>query len=74
MRKVPGWILFAFNRASSKSFVAERKPGFFVNVKDGEDFSRRNTRRILRIKFEPDAEIGEKDGFRSATDLPANPI
>ena len=26
-----------------------------------------NAWRILRIKIEPDAEIGEKDGFRSGT-------
>jgi len=34
--------------------VAERKSGFFVNVvkvKDGENFNRRNTWRILRIKI-----------------------
>jgi len=31
--------------------VAERKPGFFVKVKDGENFNRRNTGRILRIKI-----------------------
>jgi len=31
--------------------VAERKPGFFVKVKDGENFNRRNTWRILRIKI-----------------------
>ncbi|MGM0656009.1 MAG: hypothetical protein ACQETR_11925 [Thermodesulfobacteriota bacterium] len=31
--------------------VPERKPGFFVKVKDGENFNRRNTRRILRIKI-----------------------
>ncbi|MFO7860932.1 MAG: hypothetical protein R6U41_06895 [Desulfosalsimonas sp.] len=31
--------------------VPERKPGFFVKVQDGENFNRRNTRRILRIKI-----------------------
>jgi len=31
--------------------VAERKPGFFVKVKDGENFNRRNTWRISRIKI-----------------------
>ncbi|MGM0656006.1 MAG: hypothetical protein ACQETR_11910 [Thermodesulfobacteriota bacterium] len=31
--------------------VPERKPRFFVKVKDGENFNRRNTRRILRIKI-----------------------
>jgi len=31
--------------------VPERKPGFFVKVKDGDNFNRRNTRRILRIKI-----------------------
>ena len=31
--------------------VPERKPGFFVKVKDGDNFNRRNTRCILRIKI-----------------------
>jgi len=31
--------------------VPERKPGFFVKIKAGEKFNRRNTGRILRIKF-----------------------
>jgi len=31
--------------------AAERKPGFFVKVKDGENFNRWNTGRILRIKI-----------------------
>jgi len=31
--------------------VPERKSGFFVKVKEGENFNRRNTRRILRIKI-----------------------
>ncbi|MFO8112191.1 MAG: hypothetical protein R6T92_06755 [Desulfosalsimonadaceae bacterium] len=31
--------------------VPERKSGFFGKVKEGENFNRRNTRRILRIKI-----------------------
>jgi len=31
--------------------VPERKPGFFVKIKEGENFNRRHTRSILRIKI-----------------------
>jgi len=31
--------------------VAERKPGFFAKFKKGDNFNRRNTGRILRIKI-----------------------
>ncbi len=36
---------------SGNDLVAERKPGFFVKFKEGENFNRRNTWRILRIKI-----------------------
>jgi hypothetical protein len=56
--------------------VPERKQGFFVKIKEGENFNHRNTGRISRInppklggglKFESDTDIGEKDSFRSGT-------
>jgi len=31
--------------------MAERKPEFFVKVKDGENFNRLNTLRILKVKI-----------------------
>jgi len=31
--------------------VSERKLGFFVQIKEGDDFSRRNTLSISRIKI-----------------------
>jgi len=43
--------------------VPERKPGFFVKIKEGENFNRRHTQSILSIKFEPDTVIGEKTVF-----------
>jgi hypothetical protein len=56
--------------------VSERKLGFFVKIKEGENFNHRNTGSISRInppkvggglKFESDADIGGKDSFRSGT-------
>ena len=56
--------------------MSERKLGFFVQIKEGENFNRRNTLSISRIypppnlgglKFESDADMGEKDSFRSGT-------
>ena len=67
--------------------MPERKLGFFVKIKEGENFNHpsticrtygagSNTGSISRInppkfggglKFEPDADIGEKDSFRSGT-------
>jgi hypothetical protein len=54
--------------------VPKRKLKFFVKIKEGENFNHRHTLSISRInppkfggglKFEPDADIGEKDRFRS---------
>jgi len=47
--------------------VPERKLGFFVKVKEDQNFNRRDTLSILGLKFLSDAEIGEKDSFRSGT-------
>jgi hypothetical protein len=67
--------------------VPERKLGFFVKIKEDENFTHpsticriygadRNTDSISRInppkfggglKFKSDADIGEKDSFRSGT-------
>ena len=56
--------------------MPERKLGFFVKIKEDENFIHRNTGSISRInppkfggglKFESDADIGEKDSFRSGT-------
>ncbi len=47
--------------------VPERKLGFFVQIKEGENFNHRNTLSISRVKFESDADMGEKDSFRSGT-------
>jgi len=67
--------------------VPEQKLGFFVKIKEDENFNHpsticrtygtgRNTGSISRIypppnlgglKFESDADIGEKDGFSSGT-------
>jgi len=48
--------------------AAERKPGFFVKVKDGENFNRKKIPGVFyELKFEPNAETDEKDNFRSAT-------
>jgi hypothetical protein len=56
--------------------VPERKLGFFVKIKEDENFNHRHTLSISRInppkfggglKFESDADIGEKDSFRSGT-------
>ena len=45
--------IWVFERLQLTTFylVPERKPGFFVKVKDGENFNHRNTERILRIKI-----------------------
>jgi hypothetical protein len=32
-------------------------------IKEGENFNHRNTWSISRIKFEPDADIGQKETF-----------
>jgi len=51
---------------------AFEKHASLFKFKEGDNFNRRNTRSILRInppkfggglKFEPDAEIGQKGGF-----------
>ena len=47
--------------------MSERNLGFFVKVKEDQNFNRRYILNILRIKFISDAEIGEKDSFRSDT-------
>jgi len=52
--------------------VSERKLGFFVQIKEGKNFNRRNTLSISRINpaaggIECDADMGEKDSFRSGT-------
>jgi len=56
--------------------VPERKPGFFVKSKEGENFSHpveipgssTGICLIFRgLKFDSDADIGEKGGFRSGT-------
>jgi hypothetical protein len=56
--------------------VPERKLGFFVEIKEDENFNHRNTGSISRInppkvggglKFESDTDIGGKDSFRSGT-------
>jgi len=56
--------------------VPERKLGFFVKIKEDENFNHSNTVSISRInppkfggglKFESDADIGGKDSFRSGT-------
>ena len=56
--------------------MPERKLGFFVKIKEDENFNHKNTWSILRInlpkfggglKFESDADIGGKDSFRSGT-------
>jgi hypothetical protein len=48
--------------------VPERKLEFFVKIKEGKNFNHRNTTVVFRgLKFEPDTDIGEKDGFRSGT-------
>ena len=39
----------------------------FFKFMEGENFNRRNTLSILRIKFSPDAEIGKISSFRSDT-------
>jgi len=49
------------------ALVSERKLGFFVKVKEDQNFNRRNICNILRIKIFSDAEIDEKDSFRSGT-------
>ncbi len=49
---------------------AERKLGFFVQIKKGDNFNRRNTLSISRIKiwvWRPAEAGGEKDSFRSDT-------
>jgi hypothetical protein len=66
---------FRMNQNLSE-LVPERKLGFFVKIKEDENFNHRNTGRISRInppefggglKFESDADIGGKDSFRSGT-------
>jgi hypothetical protein len=52
--------------------VPERNPGFFFKIKEDENVNHRHTLSISRIKirglkFESDADIGEKDSFRSDT-------
>jgi hypothetical protein len=63
--------------------VPERKLGFFVKIKKDENFNHRHTLSISRInppkfggglKFEPDADIGEKDSFRSGTHYGVNQL
>jgi hypothetical protein len=39
------------------------KYSFFFKAKEGENFIRRNTLSISRIKIEPDTGIGEKGAF-----------
>ena len=52
--------------------MSERKLGFFVQIKEDENFNHRNTLSISRINpavggIESDADMGEKDSFRSDT-------
>jgi hypothetical protein len=53
--------------------VPERKPGFFVKIKEDDpppNFGGLTTviQVVFRgLKFESDADIGEKDSFRSGT-------
>ena len=56
--------------------MPERKLGFFVKIKEDENFNHSNTCSISRInppkfggglKFESDADIDGKDSFRSGT-------
>jgi len=47
--------------------VSERKPGFFVQIKEDENFNHRNTLSISRIKFWVWRRYGRKDSFRSDT-------
>ena len=52
--------------------MPERKLGFFVQIKEGDNFNHRNTLSISSpaaggIKVEPDADMGEKDSFHSGT-------
>ena len=55
--------------------MPERKLGFFVKIKEDENFNHSNTGSISRIKLklhfvqnvESDADVCEKDGFRSGT-------
>jgi len=44
------------NEKTSSNFILsqstlDRKPGFFVKIKEGENFNRRHTLRIPRIKI-----------------------
>ena len=59
----------SFGKSDKKliDLVSERKRGFFVKVKEDQNFNRRNIVNILRIKFLSDVEIGEKGSFRSDT-------
>ena len=54
--------------------MCERKLGFFVKVKEDQNFNRRNICNILRIKIFSAAEIDEKDSFRSGTSLCLHPV
>ena len=52
--------------------MSKRKLGFFVQIKEGENLNRRNTLSISRINpaaggIESDADMDEKDSFRSDT-------
>jgi len=47
--------------------VPERKLGFFVKIKEDENFNHRNMVVFRGLKFESDADIGGKDSFRSGT-------
>jgi len=52
--------------------VSERKLGFFVQIKEDENFNRRNTLSISRINpaaggIESEADMGKKDSFPSGT-------
>ena len=58
--------------------MSERKLGFFVQIKEDDNFNRRNTTSISRINpavggIESDADMGEKDSFRSGTIYNVNP-
>jgi hypothetical protein len=54
--------------------VSERKLGIFSKIKEGENYNNRNTLKYFEdlpasggSSFEPDAEIGKNNSFRSGT-------
>jgi hypothetical protein len=49
--------------SSVSSLESFAEPSILFEFKEGENFNNRNILNISRLKFEPDAEIGQKGGY-----------